>query len=477
MNRTPLVIGIRPRLGKVVDTTTRVFGAIGPWGPTLTLFGVAFAARMMYVAVAAVDDPATLSSTRALTAIWNENGRIAVNLAAGKGFHSPFDAEMPTAWLCPAIPALWAVVLWAFAGSPRLIMLSALSLQAIASSLAVVMYVLLLQRLLGGRLSPRVLAVWGLAVALWPESLLRLTDLWYYPWQELGVALLVWCGISWAQQPSRRNAVALGCTGGIVALINVTPIPLFLLAVGGPLLRRSATHVWRRAALALVIAGLIVAPWLLRHAAVFGRFVPLRGNGGFELLQGNNPRAIIRMTQGSVHPGVDPRELERYRALGEYEYNQESLRMALVWIRGHPLDFLYNAAARAYVAWFTDLTDRWSWTGVPWWADDRIGWRVAAQNVTSSVTALITVPVALFALWRSGVAAVPWPHLVFGVLLLIPLPHYFTQIDPAYVAFLRVWLMMIAVIALKRARDREPNFKQDGPVLVDLADAKCRAAP
>ena len=235
-----------------------------------------------------------------------------------------------------------------------------------------------------------------------------------------------------------------------MALINVTPIPLFLVAVCGPLLQRTGTRVRRRAALALVIAGLIVAPWLLRNAAVFGHFVPLRGNGGFELLQGNNPRAIIRMTQDSVHPGVDRRELERYRALGEYEYNQESLRMALAWIRDHPLDFLSNAAARAYVVWFTDLTDRWSWAGVPWWADGNIRWRVAAQNVTSSITALITLGAALFAWWRSGVAAVPWPHLVFGVLLLIPLPHYFTQIDPAYVAFLRVWLTMMAIVALKR---------------------------
>ena len=39
----------------------------------------------------------------------------------------------------------------------------------------------------------------------------------------------------------------------------------------------------------------------------------------------------------------------------------------------------------------------------------------------------------------------------------MPLPHYFTQIDPSYVAFLRVWLALIALTSWLSRRAKSPE--------------------
>ncbi len=262
----------------------------------------------------------------------------------------------------------------------------------------------------------------------------------------------MWLGIAWHENPSRRNAVRLGVAGGAVALVNITPLPVFLLALGRPLVGRVAAGVRARAALAVGIAALMVTPWLVRNAIVFGSPVLLRGNAGFELWQGNNPRAAIRQTSDSVHPGIDGRELRRYQEIGEVAYNRESFAQAIDWMRLHPRQVAVNAAARVYVTWCTDLTDRWSWDGRPWWTMAHIGWFVIARQVSSSATAVAALAAVVVALLAGSLRRVPHAVLLLGVPLLIPLPHYLTQIDPSYVAFTRVWLVIIAIAALAHHR-------------------------
>jgi hypothetical protein len=145
-------------------------------------------------------------------------------------------------------------------------------------------------------LSRNTAAVAGLVLCFWPESLLRLTEPWYFVWQELGFALLIWLGLRWCDRPTLSTGSALGAVGGIVALINVNPIPIFAVAIAAPLLERRSFDApqWRAAMLCAGIATLIVVPWVVRNIAVFGRLYPVRSNAPFELFQGNNPKDCIR---------------------------------------------------------------------------------------------------------------------------------------------------------------------------------------
>jgi hypothetical protein len=47
-----------------------------------------------------------------------------------------------------------------------------------------------------------------------------------------------------------------------------------------------------------------------------------------------------------------------------------------------------------------------------------------------------TLVAALVGVCAVGLRSIPYPYLILGAPLLVPLPHYFTQIDPSYVAFI-----------------------------------------
>jgi hypothetical protein len=419
------------------------------------VFLVALVVRMLFAGYVAIWHPARFTGTIAREG--TEIGHIAVNLFEGRDFSSPFDlGSQRTAWVCPAMPALWSLILLVVGADSPTAMMLLWFMQALASSLAAALYVVILRRVASERTLPNVLTMWGIVVALWPESILRITELWYYVWQELGVAVLVLCGIAWASRPTLRHACLLGAAGGGIALLNVTPIPIFLTALLVPLAGRPR-HGIRRVVAALAIAGAIVTPWLIRDAMVFDHFIPLRGNGGFELWQGNNPRAAIRQRADSRHPGIQADELRAYQALGEYEYSRLAGERAVEWIGEHPGLFAWHAVQRVYVTWLTDIFEHWSWDGRPWWAEQPLSAWTLLRQTFSTLTAIVTLALAGWALWRNGLRSVPYPYLLLGVPILMPLPHYFTQIDPSYVAFLRVWLALIALTSWLSRKAKSPE--------------------
>jgi hypothetical protein len=402
-------------------------------------FAAALLVRLLFIAIIFLLAPGRIDQR---LSDQGEMGKIAYNLAQGRGYSSPFDyGSQPTAWLCPAIPILWAAVIKSFGDSHATLLITLL--QAIASSVSSVLYVAIFRRVSEHAASSSTLFA-GI-VALWPESIFRVSEYWYYAWQELGVAVLVWIGISWAKEQSLRNAVVLGLAGGLVALVNVNPVPLFLLALIVPLVSaRVSAPTLHRAAVCLGVSILCVLPWLVRNAIVFNHFVPLRGNAGFQLYEGNNPEGCIRETITSIHPANIESELITYKRLGEYDSNHRAFRLAATWIVQHPAGFVTNAMKRAYVIWFTDISDKWSYHGTKWWYASRF------DAVTTPIITLCAVGVLILtfcAVFRNGVRSIRYAHLIFGVPMLLPLPHYFTLADNSYYYSIRIWLLLIALLA------------------------------
>jgi hypothetical protein len=373
----------------------------------------------------------------------SEMGNIARNLFEGRGYSSPFSADSePTAWFPPLVPALWAGVMTLLGQASGLTEFVIVLLQAIAGSLAVALYVEIFRRVAPA--APELIThLFTAAVLFWPESLLRVVFLWYYVWQELSIAALVWFGLRWWERPTTRSAVMLGITGGISALINISPIPVFLQALAAPAFRSLDRGVLRRACLGGLVAFLIVTPWIVRNRLVFGHFVPLRGNFGVELLQGNNPDGAVRRSPAALLPYHSPEEYERYRALGEVEYNRDAFRRAMAWMAENPRRAAVKVAQRGYVVWMTDLTDRWSRDGRPWW-QGRYSFVLQAITLLS---ALATLAAALIGVWRVGFRGIPRRWLIFAPLL-ATIPYYFTRVDDSYVAFIRLWLLLIAAVCV-----------------------------
>jgi len=198
---------------------------------------------------------------------------------------------------------------------------------------------------LGRSLGLGVQAAWPvLLLALWPTHAL-LSGL---PEKELLViALLPW--VIWAAREAAQPAGAaarprwaLGMLAGVLlgAIVLIQPsfqlLPPFaavLALLAGQTLRRVLP------VLVMVVLGsaVVVAPWTLRNLAVLGEPVLVSTNGGGNLYRANNELA----TGGFVAVGrID------VEALPELEANREGKRLAVEWIRSHPLDFAQLTVGR-----------------------------------------------------------------------------------------------------------------------------------
>ena len=418
----------------------------------LLIFVAAMAIRLAWVVHLSASQPA-LSSQASFNAA--EMGNIATNLAEGRGFSFPFGVgSQPTAWECPLVPAVFAGVI-RFAGGPNgSAARTIFCLQILMGSLAACLQWRVIRRLMDR--SSEVFSRWlspavAILVCLWPEAIYSAADPWYFVWQDAAIALFILLALRWREELSDSQAVAVGLCGGVVALINITPIPVVLCAILIPALRsRVRSSGLRSAAIAAGCLVVVIAPWVARNVVVFRTPMALRSNAGFELFQGNNAIECIRQPENAPHPISDKRELQMYLQMGEIRYCRYSLDRASAYIGSHPAQTMRRIADRIYVSWLTDLTDRW----VPasqgrWWT---LPWRVAVRHAVT--TALIVVAFAAF-VW--GVLSgrfrlLPHRSLFALMLFFLPLPHYFTFADAEYTAGLRLWIGIVALcmIALRR---------------------------
>lgn len=93
-----------------------------------------------------------------------------------------------------------------------------------------------------------------------------------------------------------------------------------------------------RICVVLIGMAAVIAPWTIRNYQVFGQFVLVSTNGGFGLYGANNPRA-----NGGYYEYWDDEPVSR---LGELQADREARRLAFLWARTQPLDFLALAAKK-----------------------------------------------------------------------------------------------------------------------------------
>lgn len=377
-------------------------------------------------------------------------GNISVNLYKGRGFSSPFEpGTTPTAWLCPLVPLLWALVISCVGGATGYTARILVYLNTVPSACCVVAYWLIARHALRkSRAFSRTPLLVAAAFCVWPVSLYALSYPWYFAWQELGTALLFLAGMRWIDRPNPKTVLPLAIAGGILALINVTPAPIFVVALILPVLqnRKHWKRILRCATLGAVVAFLIVLPWFIRDAVVMHAFMPLRSNGGFQIGEGNNPNGCIRETHTSRHPLYQPEELQRYRALGEVEYSREGLHNGLAYMRAHPFETMVRTGQRAYVMWFSDALDQWSWDGSKYWNK---GSAAVQRALAFALTAWGTVIALLWAFLSKRLKTLPYKSLFISVLFFLPFPYYFTLADDVYSQILRSWLLLLSILAFQ----------------------------
>jgi hypothetical protein len=414
------------------------------------VFAAALAIRLLFVLVWMSHFRVSFSGA--------EMGYVATNLYEGRGFSSPFSlGAQPTALVAPLVPFLWSVIMHLTSGPTDDTARAIIIIQTIPSALACGFYWLIARRVSSrfSRVPSGMVTMLAILFMVWPESLLRLMDTWYYVWQELGLAALVFYAMVWWDSPDLREGLIMGVVAGVVALANPTPVLLYAIALVAPLIiqRGKRLAIIRNILASGLVALLIVAPWIIRDAVVFGLLMPVRSNFPLELLQGNNPDGGVRQQATSLHPMLRKAELDRYERMGEAAYMQWAFGEAVQYMINNPAITVVRVVERIYMYWTTDIFDNWSWTPeIKWW---NRGWRMGLLAVTTILSAVVPLVIVFFGIVSGRLQGLAYRFLFASLFILMPLPYYFTAASAEFSQSIRPWVAMLAVIAVLKRKDVE----------------------
>ena len=276
---------------------------------------------------------------------------LARSLAEGRGLTYPVDHETGTAQAfgrAPGYPVFLAVV---GAGAdavaaPRGVKI----IQAALGAIAVWMIGVIALQAAG----PRAGVIAAAIAAVYPPLVwipaYVLSESLYMPIALASVLLLHKARVQTEAERLPRAGGASTVAAGLVtgAAILVRPGTLFFLPlVAAWLLRR------RRGSLAVafcVAAAVVVAPWTLRNARTYGRFVPVASEGGVTFWTGNHPLAT---GEGDLaaNPAIKRAEIEfrrSYPGLTAEQLEPIYYRDALAHITARPLWWLGLVGRKAF---------------------------------------------------------------------------------------------------------------------------------
>ena len=335
-----------------------------------------------------------------------ETGSIAASLATGHGFSSPFGvASGPTAWVAPVYPFLCATIFKVLGVFTIPSAIAVLVMNCFFSAFTCITIYLIAERTVGRQVGWW--ASWAWAVIpffmRWP-----ITWVWDMSLSALLLSLLLLCTLQIGKTKSRSKWLGLGVLWGITALTN--PALLTLLPLSAVWFVYRSRDQWHKMVPLMTIAALgcfaVVAPWLVRNRAVFGRYVFIRSNFGFEFDDGNYHYSN-GMGWPHRHPTVNPRILKEYLRLGEQGFVAEHTRQGMEFVRRYPSEFA-QLCLRRFIAF-------WDGTYLNYVFDEWHPW--------------MYYPLSLLALWGLMLAIgerVSGSVLVAGLLLLYPIPYYLT---------------------------------------------------
>ncbi len=197
-------------------------------------------------------------------------------------------------------------------------------------------------------------------------------------------------------KPGRQRAIVAGAMFGLLALCRPSIWPFAALAGAWSLwvARREDRWPWSERGLFVLVATVMLLPWCVRNAMVFGRPILTTTHGGYTAILGNNDsfdRSVVSQRFGAswskdafdawqdeVEGSLTERGLERTDEVGRDAAMKE---MAWVWIQFHPDRFIRAAIYRVLNLW----------SPVPMQPGSTKGWLIAI--VGAGYVALATLAV------------------------------------------------------------------------------------
>ena len=291
--------------------------------------------------------------------------------------------------------------------------------------------------------------------------------------EHLQIALIL---VAWSLScatVTRSRALVAGLVYGVAVLVRPESL-FFLLAV--PLLIRIAGPTWRHvvplAAITVVTAGLVVAPWYVRNEIVVGRGSGLSTSGGLNFYLAHREHGYR-----FVEPALTP-----LRGLDELETNRQGYSLGLQTIRSNPFGLVRTTLHYSYELYRTPTYVAQYSTrknlGTPYRAgvSQSVVERARLASTIGWIVTLGLVPVGLAVLWADarrrtalralvGLLAANW--LCFAVVFWgMPRDRY--AVEPVLVVIAAAGITsatkVFRVATRRAARDRETTAADPCPV-------------
>jgi hypothetical protein len=375
-----------------------------------------------------------------------EQGNTARALVAGHGFGSPFVSTQTSAIMPPVYPLIVAAIFAVFGVHTAHSIFAVHAFDCLVNSLACIPIFLVARRSFGPRVGLWAGWAWAFfpygiyfaAAWAWSTHLLMLSLCWLlYLAQEIEVSprLRLWCGFG-----------LLAGFAGLVEPSILVVIPFLMLLAAWRLAHAGKRWLLPGLAASLTLAATI-APWLIRDAVDFHRFVPMRDSMGLELWMGNNGYST-RFTSDQLHPLHDAQELADYNAMGELAYMDLKAAQAKAYIHAHP-------------AWYAEMCLRravYLWTG--YWSFDADYLQMEPAdpfNVPFATTLTLLALAGLWIAWRHA----PYEAIRFGgVMFLFPIVYYFSHPEPYHMRTLDPLIVILGCYAIVTGRERAAARKR-----------------
>jgi hypothetical protein len=217
-------------------------------------------------------------------------------------------------------------------------------------------------------------------------------------------------------------------------------VPFLLLLAVWRLARAGGRWLLPGAAASFMLAATI-APWLVRDAMLFHRFIPMRDSMGLELWMGNNGYSA-RFTSDELHPLHNGQELADYNSMGELAYMDHKAAQAHAYIAAHPAWYAVMCLRRAFYLW----TGYWSFDAEYLKMEPMDQFNIPFQSCLT----LLAVCGLWFAWKRARWEAIRYA----GVMFLFPIVYYFSHPEPYHMRTLDPLIVILGCYAIVIWRER-----------------------
>ena len=279
--------------------------------------------------------------------------RLGINLSLGNGFSSaPEKPFLPEIIRDPLYPFFLAAIYSLFGHHPLAVML----FQVVLDTIGCLLIFLLLRRIMNHAFSLSVLAMMSFYPfsAYYCASLLSETLSTFL----LSVSFFLWilCIRNKESDGSPILLILLGVTLGLNILCKSALILLPLLFAAVFVFPKRNMRSLKKSFLILTSCYLLVLPWTLRNALVFGKFIPVRVGIGQALWVGTVERGGGIVTESKIDEGMEVlyrKFLETKETGNAIEYDRLLKEAALNKIKRAPLSFLSRSIRNTFRIWMS----------------------------------------------------------------------------------------------------------------------------